>query len=110
MTHILINCLLVALLFLVTIFFISCISSEVRAWRNEPPKKIEDSTFICRIYIGNIDYRCTTISDTVRDVFTLSPDHRVNYNTRKRRYEIDNLPYEVVINKDYLYIYKRELK
>lgn len=109
MTHILINCLLVALLFLVTIFFISCISSEVRAWRNEPPKKIEDSTFICRIYIGGIDYRCTTIERTVRDVFTLLPNQRVNYNIRKNCYEIDNLPYKVIINNEYLYIYKREL-
>lgn len=109
MTHILINCLLVALLFLVTISFISYIFSEVRAWRNEPPKKIKDSTFICRIYIGDIDYRCITIEHTVRDIFTLSPNQRVNYNTRKHCYEIDKLPYEVVINKDYLYIYKREL-
>lgn len=109
MVYILSICLLIALFFLVTTLFIVCISSEIRAWKREPPKKIKSSTFICKIYIGDIDFRNTTLEQVIRDILVLKPATRINYNHKTAIFEIDNTDYEVIINSDYLYIYKREL-
>jgi hypothetical protein len=81
----------------------------MRAWKRKPPKKIKSSTFICKIYIGDIDFRSTTLQQVIRDVLVLKPETRINYNHKTARFEVDNTDYEVIINSDYLYIYKREL-
>lgn len=109
MIYILTICLLIALFFLVTTLFIVCISSEIRAWKREPPKEIKSSTFICKIYIGDIDFRSTTLQQVIRNVLVLKPETRINYDHKTDRFEVDNTNYEVIINNDYLYIYKREL-
>lgn len=110
MVYILSICLLIALFFLVSALFIVCISSEIRARKREPPKKIKSSTFICKIHIGDIDFRSTTLIQVIRDALALKPATRINYNRKTGLFEVDNTDYEVISRDDYLYIYKRELK
>lgn len=109
MVYILTICLLVALFFLVTTLFIVCIFSEVRAWKRKPPGKIKSSTFICKIYIGDIDFRNTTLEQVIRDILVLKPATRINYNHKTGCDQVDNTDYEVILRDNYLYIYKREL-
>lgn len=109
MIYILSICLLIALFFLVSALFISCISSEIRTWKKQAPKKIKTLTFIFRIYIGDVDFRCKPIEQLIRETFSLSSTTRINYNRKTGRYEVDNTNYEVLVRDDYLYIYKREL-
>lgn len=116
MYKILINiniCLLVLLFLIVTILFLLCLTiykSDGDVKKKDEIKDIKQKCkFICRINLDGFDYRKKTITSLIRDVIMLPESVRINYNTYKGCFEIDNYPYEVTSNNGYLYIYKREL-
>lgn len=105
------NIVLLTLLFVVvSMIFGFCLknSKESKVQYTAPQVK-QKPNFICRISLRDFDYRKTTITDFICDIFMLPTKVRVNWNSYKGCFEIDNYPYEVVTNNDYLYIYKREL-
>lgn len=118
MTKILITiniCLLVFTFVVVTVLFILCLTihkfdGEVEEQHEIEHIKIKPDEFICRINLDNFDYRKTTVKSLIRDVLLLPNIVRINYNAYRDCFEVDNSPYESVLKKGYLYIYKRELK
>lgn len=101
-------CLLVLLFIVVTALFIHY-KVKYKFDDMKEDKKYTKPKFICRINMSDFDYRKKTIKQYIGDIFLLSDKHRINYNNYKDCLEIENYPYEVVINAGYMYIYQKAL-